>query len=145
MCSDDNLTDDKPGACCVPPKKWDTASATCKSCSNTQAPSELKANYDQPYIACTGDGTVSNTHFRYRITKAGSADAPFVSELYTIGTQVLHPKMAVGSYTVNCFYGNSTTVDTSTTAVPHECIKTMEAKDVNANAVNGCSRIFGYK
>lgn len=145
VCSDDLPADGKPGACCVAPKTWDTATATCQSCSNTQAPTELKANYDQPYITCTGNGIVSDTHFRYRITKTGSTDAPFISELHTIGTQVLHPKMATGKYTVNCFYGTTTAVDTSATAVPHECMKTMEAKEVNANAVNGCSRIFAYK
>lgn len=145
MCSDDNLTDNLPGACCVPPEKWDTTTKTCTACSNTQAPAELKANHDQPYIACTGNGVLTDTHFRYRLTKKDSTDAPFVSDIFSNSTQVLHPKLAAGMYTVECFYGNATAVNTSNTATPHSCVKTIESKDVNANAVNGCSRIYAYK
>lgn len=47
VCSDDNPNDNKPGACCIAPKKWDsTANAgvgACVECTNTQAPAELKA------------------------------------------------------------------------------------------------------
>lgn len=145
MCSDDNLTDNLPGACCVPPEKWDTATKTCKACSNTQAPAQVKANYDQPYIACTGDGVLTNTHFRYKLTKQGSTDASFISDIFSNSTQVLHPKLTTGMYTVECFYGTSSSVDASSTALPHSCVKTIEAKDVNLNLVNGCSRIYGYK
>lgn len=149
MCSDDNLTDGKPGACCVPPEKWDsTANAgagACKACSNTQAPAELKANYDQPYITCTGNGVVADTHFRYRITKEGSTDAPFVSDIFQNSVQILHPKMPIGNYTVQCFYGNATTVNTTGAALPHTCEKRMQVKDVNENMVQGCNRIYAYK
>lgn len=69
MCSDDNLADGKPGACCIPPKKWNSTTNACVECSNTQAPSELKAGIDEPYITCTGNGDTTKTHFRYRITK----------------------------------------------------------------------------
>lgn len=141
MCSDDNLTDDKPGACCVPPKKWNTATSSCVECSNTQAPSELKAGIDQPYITCTGNGDTTKTHFKYRITKQGSTDAPFISEIFTIGTPVLHPTMTLGDYTIECFYGNATGVDTSTTATPHSCVKTMSVK----SDAQGCSRVYPYK
>jgi hypothetical protein len=69
MCSDDIPTDNKPGACCLPPKKWNTATGTCEDCSQTQAPSELKAGVDQPYISCNGDPADSTkTYFKYRIT-----------------------------------------------------------------------------
>ncbi len=68
MCSDDIPTDNKPGACCLPPQTWNTATGTCQECTNTQAPSELKAGVDQPYISCTGNGDTTQTHFKYRIT-----------------------------------------------------------------------------
>ena len=61
--------------------------------------------------------------------------------MYTIGTQVLHPTMTLGDYTVECFYGNSTSVDTSTTAAPHSCVKTMSVK----SDAQGCSRVYPYK
>ncbi len=144
LCSDDIPDDGKPGACCLPPESWDTETASCRSCTNTQAPNVLKAGFDQPYIACTGDGNVANTHFRYRITKEGGTDAPFISELYTIGTQVLHSTIPTsGTYTVNCFYGTASAVDT--TATPHECTKTMTVSDGKTDEINGCSRVFAYK
>lgn len=141
MCSDDNPSDGKPGACCVPPKKWNSTTNTCVECSNTQAPSELKAGVDQPYITCTGNGDTTKTHFRYRITKEGATETPFISEPFTIGTQVLHPTMTLGDYTVECFYGNASGVDTSTTAAPHSCVKTMSVK----SDAQGCSRVYPYK
>lgn len=143
MCSDDNFTDNLPGACCVPPEKWDTATKTCKACSNTQAPSELKANYDQPYITCTGNGVVADTHFRYMI-KQGTT-VVMTSDIYPNSTQVLHPKMPAGDYTVQCFYGNAATVNTTGTATPHTCEKRMQVKDANENAVQGCNRVYAYK
>ena len=93
MCSDDNLGDGKPGACCVPPKQWSTQNSSCTECNSTQAPSEIKASVDEPYITCTGNGDLTKTHFRYRLTKQGSTDVPFVSGLFTLGTQVLHPTL----------------------------------------------------
>lgn len=54
MCSDDNLADNLPGACCVPPATWNTVSKSCTGCLATQAPSELRAGIDQPYITCAG-------------------------------------------------------------------------------------------
>lgn len=147
MCSDDNLTDGKPGACCVPPEKWDSTAnggaGACLACSNTQAPAELKANYDQPYITCTGNGVVADTHFRYMI-KQGTT-VVMTSDIYPNSTQVLHPKMAAGTYTVQCFYGNATAVNTTGTATPHTCEKTMTVKDANENAVQGCNRVYAYK
>lgn len=137
MCSDDNLTDGKPGACCVPPEKWDSTAnggaGACLACSNTQAPAELKANYDQPYITCTGNGVVADTHFRYMI-KQGTT-VVMTSDIYPNSTQVLHPKMSEGVYTVQCFYGNATTVNTTGTATPHTCEKTMTVKADNANTI----------
>lgn len=148
MCSDDNLTDGKPGACCVPPEKWDsTANAgagACRACNNTQAPGEIKANYDQPYITCTGNGVLTDTHFRYMI-KQGTT-VIMTSDIYQNSTQVLHPKMSTaGTYTVQCFYGNATTVNTTGTATPHTCEKTMIVKTDNENAVQGCNRLYAYK
>ena len=49
--------------------------------------------------------------------------------------------MTLGDYTVECFYGNSTGVDTSTTAAPHSCVKTMRVK----SDAQGCSRVYPYK
>lgn len=46
------------------------------SCTNTQAPAELKAGVDQPYIACMGNGDATKTHFRYKLVKtSGSTTA----------------------------------------------------------------------
>ena len=93
MCSDDLPNDNKPGACCLPPQTWNTATGTCMECTNTQAPSELKAGVDQPYISCTGNGDTTQTHFRYRITKTSGTPT---ADVYTsttpspVGTQILH-------------------------------------------------------
>jgi hypothetical protein len=38
------------------------------TCTSTQAPAELKAGIDEPYITCTGNGDTTQTHFKYRIT-----------------------------------------------------------------------------
>jgi hypothetical protein len=148
MCSDDLPNDGKPGACCIPPKKWSTSAngwaGACVECSNTQAPAELKAGVDEPYITCTGNGDTTKTHFKYRITKQGSTAAgdTFISEQFTIGTQVLHTaSLALGTYTVECFYGTAASVDTSTAATPHSCTKTTVVSD----AANGCSRLYPYK
>ena len=131
-CSDDNLTDNKPGACCIAPKKWNTATNTCAECTTTQAPSELQVGLDKPYITCTGNGDTTKTHFKYRLTPTvPSATNPvFVSHIFPVGTQVLHTaSLPLGNYTVECFYGNATTVDTSTTATPNACTKNIEVKN----------------
>lgn len=75
MCSDDNLTDNKPGACCVAPKKWNTATNTCAECTTTQAPSELQVGVDKPYITCNANGDTLKTHFRYRLTPVANSTA----------------------------------------------------------------------
>jgi hypothetical protein len=63
-------------------------------CTQTQAPSELKAGVDQPYISCNGDPTDSTkTHFKYRLTKTAgtpSADSYTSPTPLSIGTSVLH-------------------------------------------------------
>lgn len=144
MCSDDNLNDGKPGACCIAPKKWSSTAnggvGACVECSNTQAPSELQAGLDQPYITCTGNGDATKSYFKYKITKIGSTDAPFVSEIKPLGEQVLGQALPVGDYRVECFYGTAASVDTTSQA-PDTCIKTMSVKDT----AQGCSRIYGYK
>lgn len=68
-------------------------------------------------------------------------EPPFISEMYTVGTQILHPTMTLGDYTVECFYGNATGVDASATATPHSCVKTMSVK----SDAQGCSRVYPYK
>ena len=91
MCSDDVPGDTLPGACCLPPERWDTSLSSCIECTNTQAPSELKAGLDQPYISCTGSG--STTHFKYRLTKTSGTPAatPYTSpDPILNGTPVLH-------------------------------------------------------
>lgn len=137
------------GACCPADTTWNSTQNSCvpnNTCTNTQAPRELKAGYDQPYIACTGNGVATDTHFRYRITKVGSTDAPFISDIFINGTQVLHPTIpTAGTYTVNCFYGTATVVNTAASATPHECSKTMTVREGDTDAINGCSRIFAYK
>lgn len=65
-------------------------------CNQTQAPSELKAEYDQPYISCLGSGDITQTHFKYRLTKinGASSEVEFVSsESELIGIQILHPTL----------------------------------------------------
>lgn len=146
MCSDDNLSDNKPGACCLAPKKWNSTAnggaGACVECNNTQAPSELQANLDQPYITCTGNGDTNKTHFRYKLTNlTDTAQAPFVSDIKSVNTSVLHPTLPKADYRVECFYGTAGNVDTSTSSTPDSCVKTMSVKD----AAQGCSRIYGYK
>ncbi len=93
MCSDDIPTDNKPGACCLTPQTWNTATGTCQECTNTQAPSELKAGVDQPYISCKGDiGDATKTHFKYKLTKtSGPPEAAYISTTPVAnGDQILH-------------------------------------------------------
>ena len=52
----------------------------CSSCG-TIAPSELKANIDQPYIKCDAVDLTSS-HFRYQITQGASVI--FTSEAFPI-------------------------------------------------------------
>ena len=64
---------------------------TCMStCTTTEAPSELKANVDKPYISCTNGA--QGTHFKYRISNPNdTAFTPFEStSIYSVGTRVLH-------------------------------------------------------
>ena len=132
-----------PTCICSAGSTYDIPTNTCispASCTNTQSPSELKVGVDQPLITCTGNGDMTKTHFKYRIKKQGSPDV-FISESFTLNTQVRHPTMTAGTYTVECFYGTGAQVDTSVTAPPHPCAKTIT---VNTTA-NGCSRIYPYK
>jgi hypothetical protein len=132
-----------PSCTCPAGSTYDAPTNTCiapASCANTQAPSELKVGVDQPLITCTGNGDMTKTHFKYRIKKQGSPDV-FTSEIFPLNTQVRHPTMTAGAYTVECFYGTGAQVDTSVTVPPHPCAKTIT---VNTTA-NGCSRIYPYK
>ena len=94
---------------------------------------------DEAYITCTGNGDLTKTHFRYRLTKQGSTDVPFVSGISLLGTQVLHTTLTSGTYTVECFYGTGVSVDT--TVAPHSCVKTIEVN----NTAQGCSRLYPYR
>ncbi len=61
---------------------WSSVAKTCfGDCNQTQAPSELKAEYDQPYISCLGSGDATQTHFKYRLTRINgdSSEVEFVS------------------------------------------------------------------
>lgn len=49
------------------------------TCTNTQAPAELKAGVDEPYITCTGDGDIAKTHFKYRITSVAQSTPAVVA------------------------------------------------------------------
>jgi len=147
MCSDDIPTDNKPGACCLPPQTWNTATNTCQECTNTQAPSELKAGVDQPYISCTGNGDTAQTHFKYRLTKTSGTPAatPYTSTTPTlIGTQVLHTEtpFTEGTYKVECFYGTASSVPTDVTAMPDTCTKNIQVTTGNAQ---GCDALITHK
>lgn len=63
---------------------------TCMStCTTTEAPSELKANMDKPYINCTNGA--QGTHFKYKISNPNDiAFTPILSDIYSVGTRVLH-------------------------------------------------------
>lgn len=119
------------GACCPAGAQWSSANNKCESnCTTTQAPSELKAGVDQPYITCTA-GPTGTTHFRYRLTDTSAPTAtPFISAIYSNSTQVLHPVInTAGTYKVECFYGTATTVDTGNTATPSTCVKNITVKN----------------
>jgi len=113
----------------------------------TSAPSELKQEFDIPFIQCDAQSATStDTHFRYKITKTGgTATDTFISPLYTIGTSVKHPTtFFAGTYTVTCLYGTATNTDQAVAnygMTAGTCEKTMT---VNATA-NGCSRIYPYR
>jgi len=133
------------GACCPAGAQWSSANNKCETnCTTTQAPSELKAGIDQPYISCTA-GPTGTTHFKYRLTDTSAPTAtPFISAIYTNGTQVLHPIInAAGNYKVECFYGNATSVDTGNTATPSTCVKNIVVKN-DANT-QGCEGLVSYK
>lgn len=53
--------------------------------------------------------------------------------------------MSKGEYSVECFYGTATTVDTGAAVSPDVCVKNISVKDSGTGAVQGCSRIYGYK
>lgn len=100
-------------------------------CNQTQAPSELKAEFDQPYINCSGSGDATQTHFKYRLTKinGSSSKVEFVlPEPEIVGTQILHSTLTQGEYKVECFYGTESSVPTDISAVPHICNKIMMVK-----------------
>ena len=107
-----------------------TCAVSCNSCA-TSAPSQLKTGIDQPIIQCAPIDNVK-THFKYKITKTGGTSADtFTSDLYTVGTAVKHTDtLAVGTYTVTCFYGTSAGADFAGT-----CTKQMEVKASTDNTV----------
>lgn len=143
--SSDTLATTQIGACCPAGAQWNSANNKCETnCTTTQAPSELKAGVDQPYISCTA-GPTGTTHFKYRLTDTSAPTAtPFISAIYSNGTQVLHPVInTVGNYKVECFYGNATSVDTSNTATPSTCVKNIAIKN-DANT-QGCEGLVSYK
>lgn len=139
------LTTTQIGACCPAGAQWSFANNKCETnCNTTQAPSELKAGIDQPYITCTA-GPSGTTHFRYRLTDVSAPTAtPFISAIYANSTPVLHPVInAAGTYKVECFYGSATSVDTSNTATPSTCTKNITVKN-DANT-QGCEGLVSYK
>jgi len=110
----------------------------------TQAPTELQVGLDKPYITCTGNGDTTKTHFRYRLTPTvvSATSSVFVSDIFPVGNQVLHTAaLPLGNYTVECFYGTATNVDTSVSATPNACTKNIEVK----NTAQGCSRVYAYR
>lgn len=132
------LTMTQVGACCPAGAQWSIANNRCETnCNTTQAPSELKAGVDQPYISCTA-GPSGTTHFRYRLTDMSAPTAaPFISNIYSNGTPVLHSFInTAGDYKVECFYGNATSVDTDNTATPSTCVKNIVVK--NDPNTQGC-------
>lgn len=73
---------------CADGLAWNGTSCA-STCTTTEAPSELKANVDKPYISCT-DNT-KGSHFKYRISDPNNPEfTPIVSDIYTVGTRVLH-------------------------------------------------------
>lgn len=105
----------------------------CTGCS-TYAPSELKANIDQPYIKCDPTDQI-NTHFRYQI-KQGSTIV-YTSNAFTTGMEVKHPQTfsTPGSYTVTCLYGSASVANDnskiSALSPATTCAKTMLVKAEN--------------
>lgn len=117
------------------------------ACTNTQAPSELKAGIDQPYISCTGNGDATKTHFRYKIIKtAGSTETDFVSTIPAlIGTQMLHPTLTQGNYRVECYYGTMSELTTALPAAAHSCTKSINVKASDDATAQGCGDIYAHK
>lgn len=117
------------------------------ACTNTQAPSELQAGVDQPYISCMGNGDATKTHFRYKLIKtAGSTETDFVSTVPAIiGTQILHPALTQGNYRVECYYGTNTELTTTLPATPHACMKSMNVKAAGDPTAQGCENIYAHK
>lgn len=73
---------------CADGLAWNGTSCT-STCTTTEAPSALKASVDKPYISCT-DNT-KGSHFKYRISDPNNPEfTPIVSDIYTVGTRVLH-------------------------------------------------------
>ncbi len=104
--------------------------ADCTTCG-TFAPSELKANVDQPYIKCDPID-LTKTHFRYQITQG--TNVLYTSNAFPTGTEVKHPNTFAtpGSYTVTCLYGTASEANDSskinTLTKKDTCAKTMTVK-----------------
>ncbi len=70
---------------CAAEQVWNGTSCT-SNCTTTEAPSELKANVDKPYISCT-DST-KGAQFKYRISDPNNpAFTPIVSGTYSTGVR----------------------------------------------------------
>jgi hypothetical protein len=104
--------------------------ADCTTCG-TYAPSELKANVDQPYIKCDPID-LTNSHFRYQITQGSTV--VYTSNAFPVGTEVKHPQAinVPGSYAVTCLYGTASVANDSTqinTLIKKtSCAKTITVK-----------------
>lgn len=115
----------------------------CSStCTDTEAPNELKANIDKPYIDCNG---ATGTHFKYRISNPeDNTFTPVESSIFLVsGTErILHQSTLPTSatdYVVECIYGDSTL---SVPVVDTECVKSVTVRTSTANnEVQGCAGI----
>jgi hypothetical protein len=73
---------------CANGQTWNGISCT-STCTTTEAPTELQANVDKPYINCT-DGA-QGAQFKYRISDPNNpAFTHILSSAYATGTRVLH-------------------------------------------------------
>lgn len=68
--------------------EWNGTACT-STCTTTEAPNELKANVDKPYISCTDNN--KGTQFKYRISDPNNpVFTPYTSEAYPVGSRVLY-------------------------------------------------------
>lgn len=118
----------------------DCTTTACK----TSAPSELKAEVDQPYIQCDAVDT-ANTHFRYKITSGASSNAAAATlKPATFDDIIGNPGSGYSTITpptVTVDTNNVCTTDPIITATVGTGVDAGKVKELNITSPGVCSGV----